>query len=119
MGSTGLVPLCDLTTLSASLLDWDDLFPDSSVLQVRLTSILSALCDLTTFDLTPFLDLPIVVSTRLVPLCDHMLLADWEDLALEVESLLSLEDITGVDVARNFIIFFNPAAFSSDLMYVQ
>ena len=38
VGFTGLVPLCDLTTLSASLLDWDDLLSDLSVMEVRLTA---------------------------------------------------------------------------------
>ena len=48
--------------------------------------LFSALCNLTTLDLTPFLELEsftvwVVVSTRLVPLCDCMLeLTDWKTL---------------------------------------
>ena len=30
---------------------------------------------------------------------------------MELESLLSLEDITGVEVARNLVVFLNSAAF--------
>ena len=56
------VPLCDLSMLSASLLDWNDLSPDSFVLEVQLTGITSALCNLTTFDLTPFLDLKLFTA---------------------------------------------------------
>ena len=66
------------------------------------------LCNLTTLDLTPFLDLSMFtacVSTRVSPLCDPMFLADWEDLALELDNLLLLVDIQGVDVAKNLVIF--------------
>ena len=46
----------DLTTLSDSLLDWDDLFSNSSMLEMQSTGLL-LLCNLTTFDFSPFLDL--------------------------------------------------------------
>ena len=59
-----------------------------------------------------------MLSTGLVPFCVHTLLADWED-PEELESLLSFEDITGVEVARNLVIFLNLAAFSSDLICIQ
>ena len=114
-----LAPLCNLATLSGSLETWDDSFldPSGSVLEVQPTGLV-LLCGPTTFDLTPFLELfTACVSTGLSPLCDPTLMADWEDLALE--TLLSLEDILGVDVARNLVILLSLAAFSRDDMCYQ
>ena len=88
--------------------------------EVRSTRLVP-LCNLTTLDLTPFLDefTACVESTGLSHLCDPMLLADWEDLAFELERLLLLVDITGVEITSNLVIFLSSAAFSSDVMCVQ